>query len=350
MSDKLVLEALKGNKTNKVPVWFMRQAGRCLPEYRAIKETMATYDMFRTPKIATEVTLQPLKRFDIDAAIVYADILHIPDALGCELSFVKGDGPKFAHTVKSEKDLGLLESRFENMAQVQSELSFVGETLSGVKPQLEDYRTLIGFCGSPWTVASYVVEGGSTKTFFETKKLMMTQPKVFHRLMELLTKTTIPYLEMQVAAGAEVIQLFESWGGSALSPNEYKEFCLPYVKMIIDALSPKVPVIHYVNKSAGILDEVLSIESAGFGVDWSQKLTNVIKHPGLNGRAIQGNLDPLYLYTDHDTLKSQVSDVLEQAKQHEGGYIFNVGHGFTPQTPIDSIKSVVDQVHAFNRC
>lgn len=349
MAEKLVLDALKGIRNSKIPVWFMRQAGRCLPEYRAIKETMATYDMFRTPKVATEVTLQPLKRFDIDAAIVYADILHIPDALGCELSFVKGDGPKFQHTVRSEQDLKLLESRFSEMSKVQSELSFLGETLSSVKPLLESHRTLIGFCGSPWTVASYVVEGGSTKTFFETKKLMMTNPKVFHRLMEILTLTTIPYLEMQVAAGAEALQIFESWGGSALSPNQYEEFCAPYVKQIISHFRGKVPVIHYVNKSAGKLDEVLSIESDALGVDWSQKLSSVIEHPLLNGRALQGNLDPLYLYADKATIEKQVLEILEFSKKHSGGYIFNVGHGFTPQTPLESIPTVIDLVHSFQR-
>lgn len=349
MSEKLILEALSGRKTKKIPLWFMRQAGRSLPEYRAIKETMQTYDMFQTPKIATEVTLQPLKRFDIDAAIVYADILHIPDALGCGLSFVKGDGPKFSHTVNSREDLQVLEDCFANMNQVQSKLSFLGETLSGVKPQLESHQTLIGFCGSPWTVASYVIEGGSSKTFFKTKKLMLTKPDVFHRLMEILTLTTIPYLQMQIANGAEAIQIFESWGGSALTPNQYKTFCRPYIKMMVDAISDKVPVIHYVNKSAGILDEVLELKTAGFGVDWTQKLSNVINHPKVDGRTLQGNLDPLFLYADKATIEKEVSEILEQAKSYDHGYIFNVGHGFTPETPLDSIKQVIDQVHAFER-
>lgn len=349
MGEKLFLQALNGEKTRRIPIWFMRQAGRCLPEYRAIKETMKTYDMFRTPNIAAEITLQPLKRFDYDAAIVYADILHIPDALGCGLSFVVGDGPKFEHTVRSTEDLKLLESKFASMQQVQKELSFVGETLTGVKKELSAEKALIGFCGSPWTVASYVVEGGSSKTFFETKKLMMTKPKVFHRLMEILTETTIPYLNMQVDAGAEALQLFESWGGSALSPAQYEEFCLPYVKKICDSLSTRVPVIHYVNKSAGILDQVLSIKTAGFGIDWSQNIANVTSNPHLSGRAIQGNLDPLFLYASPEVLKAQVQSVLTQGALYGGGYIFNVGHGLTPQTPLESIKAVVDQVHAFTR-
>ena len=347
MGEKLVLEALKGIRGDRIPLWFMRQAGRCLPEYRAIKEKMATYDMFQTPDIATEITLQPLKRFDIDAAIVYADILHIPDALGCGLSFVKGDGPKFAHTVRSAEDLKVLEERFSNAKAVSEDLSFVGETLRGVSSQLEAHQTLIGFCGSPWTVASYVVEGGSTKTFFETKHLMMTQPEVFHRLMHLLTETTIPYLEMQVKSGANVIQLFESWGGTALSPGQYKEFCMPYVKRIIEHMSAKVPVIHYVNKSAGILDEVLSIESAGFGIDWAQKLSHVTSHPKLSGRTIQGNLDPLFLYASTNVIDSELDQILSQASSYSGGYIFNVGHGFTPKTPLDSVKHVIDRVHSY---
>lgn len=348
MPENRFLQALNGKNDQTVPVWFMRQAGRCLPEYRAIKEKMKTYDMFRTPEVATEVTLQPMKRFDYDAAIVYADILHIPDALGCGLSFVKGDGPKFEHVVRSSEDLKVLEDRFADMEQVQSELAFVGQTLKNVRAELSPSKALIGFCGSPWTVASYVVEGGSTKTFFTTKRLMMEKPDVFHRLMELITETTIPYLQMQVASGAQALQLFESWGGTALSPCQYDEFCRPYVSKILTTLSETTPMIHYVNKSAGILSNVLSIPSKGFGVDWSQPLENVTKHPLLAGRTVQGNLDPLYLYSDKATLSKQVHAVLDQAKKYDGGFIFNVGHGLTPDTPIDAIKHTVDLVHEYH--
>jgi uroporphyrinogen decarboxylase len=343
--EKPILKALKGERTKTTPVWFMRQAGRCLPEYRAIKEKMKTYDMFRTPDVATEITLQPLKRFPVDAAIVYADILHIPDALGCGLSFQPGDGPKFSHVVRVKEDLAILKDRIQNKAKLASELSFVGETLSRVKPQLDKHQTLIGFAGAPWTVASYVVEGGSSDHFFKVKSLMMKDPAVFKELMEILTEATIPYLEMQVSAGAEVVQLFESWGGQALGPSMYNEFCRPYVERIISHLSKKVPVIHFVNRSAGIWDEVVTLPSQGVGIDWAQPLSRVAQDSRMAGRCIQGNLDPMWLYANWETLEREALKVLKAGRSFSGGYIFNVGHGFTPDTPIESISKLVELVH-----
>jgi len=342
---KPILKALSGQQNEVTPVWFMRQAGRCLPEYRAIKEKMKTYDMFRTPDIASEVTLQPLKRFPLDAAIVYADILHIPDALGCGLSFQPGDGPKFSHTVRSSKDLSVLKSRLANKTQLLSELAFVGETLSKVKPQLDSRQTLIGFAGAPWTVASYAVEGGGTDDFFEVKTLMMREPTVFKELMEILTEATIPYLEMQIAAGAEVIQLFESWAGLALGPSMYREFCRPYVARIIDHISKKVPVIHFVNRSAGLWDEVVDLKSQAIGIDWAQSLAKVSKDPRVFGRCLQGNLDPLWLYAPWETLEIEARRILEEGRNFNGGYIFNVGHGFTPKTPLENVAKLVDFIH-----
>jgi uroporphyrinogen decarboxylase len=342
---KPVLKALKGEKNKVTPVWFMRQAGRCLPEYRAIKSTMKTYDMFRTPKVASEVTLQPLKRFPLDAAIVYADILHIPDALGCGLSFEPGDGPKFTHTVRSHSDLTLLRDHLKNSVKLAESLSFVGETLKLVKPQLAKDQTLIGFAGAPWTVASYVVEGGSTHNFHQVKTLMMKDPQVFKDLMEILTEATIPYLQMQIKAGAEVIQLFESWGGQALGPSMYSEFCRPYMARIIDALSPQVPIIHFVNRSAGIWDEVVTLSSQGIGIDWAQPLLKAAQDPRMNGRCLQGNIDPMWLYSSWDKLKTEAQEIIKVGRDFSGGYIFNVGHGFTPDTPLENVGKLVEFIH-----
>lgn len=342
---KPVLKALMGEKNIVTPVWFMRQAGRCLPEYRAIKSTMKTYDMFITPKVASEVTMQPLKRFPLDAAIVYADILHIPDALGCGLSFEPGDGPKFSHTVRTKSDLTLLRDRLKDSSKVADSLSFVGETLRLVKPQLAKDQTLIGFAGSPWTVASYVVEGGSSHNFHQVKALMMKDPQVFKDLMEILTEATIPYLQMQIRAGAEVIQLFESWGGQALGTNMYKEFCKPYMERIIKALSSQVPIIHFVNRSAGIWDEIVSLPSQGIGIDWAQPLSKVALDPRMQGRCLQGNLDPMWLYASWDKLKMEAQEILTAGRNFSGGYIFNVGHGFTPDTPLENVEKLVEFIH-----
>ena len=215
---KPILEAYAGKKTAYTPLWFMRQAGRCLPEYRAIKEKMRTYDMFQTPEVACEVTLQPLKRFELDAAIVYADILHIPDVLGLELDFVKGDGPVFSKPIVTPADVDALPRTDDSAAkqEIMEKLAFITKTLKLVKPELEKTQTLIGFAGAPFTVVSYMVEGGSTKTFNKTKRFMLQHPDSFKELMQVVTDWTILYLDSQIQSGAEAIQLFESWGGGQL--------------------------------------------------------------------------------------------------------------------------------------
>ena len=348
MSTKRVLNALLGNKNDTIPCWFMRQAGRSLPEYLAIKEKMKTYDMFQTPSVASEVTLQPLKRFPLDAAIVYADILHIPDVLGCGLSFVKGDGPKFEKTVSNMDDVIELEDTLKNnRTSILEKLSFIQETLTLVKPQLESHQTLIGFAGAPWTVGSYVIEGGSTKTFIKTKRFMLEQPEAFKKLMAVLTDLTKDYLQGQIKAGADCIQLFESWGGNAVSPNQYKEFIAPYVTDILTSVQQKVPTIHFVNKSAGVLDEALKVPSSAFGVDYNQKLDNVTQHSSLGKRAIQGNLDPITLFADWNRVEKEAKEILEIGAKHPHGFIFNVGHGFSPETPLENVAKLVDYIHAF---
>lgn len=345
---KPVLEAFSGKKTDYVPVWFMRQAGRTLPEYRAIKEKMQTYDMFQTPDVAAEVTLQPLKRYPLDAAIVYADILHIPDVLGLGLKFVKGDGPVFDRPIHVPADVAKL-PRVENQEQKQeimSKLSFITETLKLVKPELSPTQTLIGFAGAPWTVVSYMVEGGGSKTFLKTKTFMLQHPESFKDMMQVVTDWTILYLKSQVEAGAEALQLFESWGGTALTPWQYSEFAAPYSEQILSAIDG-VAKVHFVNKSAGLLSEVLQgVRSDVLGVDWNQSLSNVLQHPMLGKRAIQGNLDPACFFQPWDVLKASIDRVLTEAKNNQNGFVFNVGHGLPPTTPIDSILKTVEYLKA----
>lgn len=343
-TSKPLLDAARGKKPAHTPLWLMRQAGRYLPEYREIRVKHDTLTMFKTPKIASEVTLQPLRRFPLDGAILYADILLIPDALGCGLSFAAGEGPKFARTIRSDEDLSWLKKQGEDIGAIVKKLSYVGETLSLVKPNLPASTTLIGFAGAPFTVASYLVEGGSAHgEFIQTKKLMFSAPHVLHGLLDILTNITIDYLKMQVEHGIEILQLFESWGGM-LTPDQYAEFCAPYADRVLKALSGYVPTIHFVGESAGILPEALSVKSNVFSVDWRQDIARVSKVT--TERVLQGNLDPLTLFADKKTLETKVRAILEKGRAHPGGYIFNLGHGIHRETPIENVEFLVKLVHS----
>ena len=347
-SAKPLLQALVGGTPSRTPLWLMRQAGRYLPEYRSVREKHDTLHMFMTPEIASDITLQPLRRFDLDAAIVYADILLIPNALGLGLKFIKGEGPKFDRCVRTLADVEFLEAQAgtpEGVKAVVEKCSYLAKTLSLVKPQLASHQTLIGFCGAPWTVASYMIEGGSADgEFFHSKMLMFQEPLLFARVLKVVTDISIEYLKMQIHAGADALQIFESWGG-ALSPYQYATFCAPHTTRLIEATQTQVPVIHFVGESAGILDHAAQVPSQAFGVDWRQDLEIVRTHPALQAKALQGNLDPLCLYSPFSFLEQQVVGAVQAGKKHKGGYVFNLGHGIKQTTPVDAVGFVVDLVH-----
>ena len=344
---KPLLQALNGETPSRTPLWLMRQAGRYLPEYRAYREKHDTLSMFCTPSIAAPITLQPLQRYDLDAAILYADILLIPKELGLGLSFVAGEGPRFQHTIRSAEDFLKFESHWQDSEGVAEKLGYVYETVRLVKPQLSATQTFIGFAGAPWTVASYMIEGGgSGGALVESKKLMTRDPKMMHALLEALTQITICYLENQVKAGVEVLQLFESWGG-ALTPHQYREFALPYAEKILARLSQRVPCIHFVGESAGFVRHALDTSAQCFGLDWRQDLAEIVPLANDNKKAIQGNLDPLLLYSPLDVLQRETQRILEQSRALKYGYVFNLGHGITPATPLESVGRVVDTVHQF---
>lgn len=347
--NKILYDAAMGKKTEKVPMWLMRQAGRYLPEYREIRKKYPTIEMFKSPKIATEITLQPLQRFNLDGAILYADILLIPDALGLELSFVEKEGPKFAKTIRSEMDLKNILTQSENIDKLIDKLSYVGETLECVKSKLDPKVTLLGFAGAPFTVASYMIEGGSAKgDFFECKKFMFNEPKTFHALMETLTNVTIAYLKMQIQAGAEVIQLFESWSG-ALSPDQYSEFCLPYTKKIVTEIKKYAPVIQFFGQGAHLFKHLVEINPNVYGVDWRQNISEVSNQLVNTNIAIQGNLDPLLLYAPSELLIENLDRCLRAGTLHPNGYIFNLGHGCTQHTPVEKVAELVNYVNNFKR-
>lgn len=362
---KLLLTAAHGKVQNKIPLWFMRQAGRYLPEYREIRKTYDTLTMFKTPHIASEITLQPLRRFNLDGAILYADILLIPDALGVGLQFVTGEGPKISHTIRSAADLTTLKD-VDNIPKLIERLSYVGETLSRVKQKLDDHITMLGFAGAPFTVASYMIEGGSgsKNQFNETKTLIANEPATFHTLMDILTNITIAYLHMQIQCGAEVLQLFESWSG-VLNATEYSEFCLPYVSKIVQAIKPHVPVILYLGTSKHLLDQVLALEPSSLpnvlSVDHHVQLSDVSQKIQMQNQkynsvhnsndkkiALQGNLDPNLLFASKQEIDHAVTACLDAGHKHPYGYIFNLGHGINQHTPIQNVEHVIKLVKGNN--
>ena len=353
---KALLAALTGHTPPRTPIWLMRQAGRCLPEYRQIRKSMSTYQMFQRPDVAAEISLQPLKRFDYDGCIVYADILHIADALGAGLSFVRGSGPKMSRLIRSAADLDFVRKARAQPETMAPLYECVYETLDRVKSQLASHVTLIGFAGSPWSVATYMIEGQSPQLSFNTKRLMAESPQVFTELMTHITALTKVYLHGQIRAGAEVIQLFESHAGMALSRTQYSQMCLPYILDIVTSLrtsSPHIPVIYYMNGSAGKLDllQPLLPLIQGFGVDHRQTLAHAARAlttaPQTSQLTLQGNLDPMDLYAHPTKLATEVADLLAAGSAHPGGFIFNTGHGLTPHTPLASLEALVHQVHAY---
>jgi uroporphyrinogen decarboxylase len=345
--EKNLLLAAQGKKTSKIPIWFMRQAGRYLPEYRNVRTQHKTLHMFKTPSIATDITLQPLERFPLDGAILYADILLIPDAMGLGLDFVEKEGPVFEKKIRTREDFQIIKQATSNLSALIETLSYVGETVSRVKAKLPNHVTMLGFAGAPFTVASYVIEGKSTRgEFIETKKLAFQNPSLFHDLMQELTNVTIEYLKMQIANGAEVVQLFESWSG-ALNAGDYQEFCFPYVKQIIDEIKKTTPVILFLGQGMGLTEQVLELNPSVFSVDWRQNLGRVAEQFKGTGIGLQGNLDPLLLYASQERLNQKLEECLRVGSAYPHGYIFNLGHGIHLGTPIENVDFMVKKVNAW---
>lgn len=342
-----------GHTPARTPIWFMRQAGRCLPEYRAIRERMSTLEMFLTPQIAIDVTLQPLRRFDYDAAIVYADILHIADALGCGLSFVRGEGPQMSHPVQTPKDMERIRELWKGgRDEVLSALSFITETIHGVRDGLESDKTLIGFAGSPWSVASYMVEGRSPGLHcVGIKKWMFHNPDLYHQLMTIIGDITVEYLVSQSRAGAEVLQLFESHSGVALSYSSYRDYVLPYITRLFREVHqrlPDTPLIYYFGNCGGKLSLVHSLLPylTALSVDHRMSLGEATRHPVCRDVALQGNIDPDIFHASPRVLEKKTREILGWGTQHTPGYIFNVGQGIKPDTPLQAIETIISLVHS----
>jgi uroporphyrinogen decarboxylase len=320
------------------PVWFMRQAGRYLPEYRAIRERHTLLEMCADPELAAEVTLQPVRRLGVDAAILFADILLPLVPMGLDLAFAPGEGPVIRNPVRRAEDVARLAP-----VDVADGLSTVFETVRTVRRALDDQIPVIGFAGAPFTVASYAIEGGSSRHFVEVKRFMYSAPSAWNALMERLVTVLGDYLAGQAEAGAQVLQVFDSWAG-ILSPDDYRRYVLPYSKRLFDRLKTiGVPTIHFGVDTASLLDLLCEAGGDVIGLDWRVPLDEAWVWIGAD-RAVQGNLDPVALFAPRQELEARVRDILRRADRRPG-HIFNLGHGLLPTTPVDHVRAVVDLVH-----
>lgn len=329
------LKACRGEKTDYTPIWMMRQAGRYLPEYQKVRGNVTFLELCKSPDLCVEVTLQPIDILGMDAAILFSDILILMEAMGAPLEFHEGKGPIFPETIRDQAALDKL-----IIPDADDATGFVMETIRLLRKELK--VPLIGFAGAPFTCATYLIEGGSSKVFWETKKMMFTNPTLFHNLMGKITDATILYLDAQARAGAQALQLFDSWAG-VLAPGDFEKFALPYVQKILAALQKyDIPLIYFANNGATLLDLSITSGADVIGLDWRINIGDAIKKVGK--RAVQGNIDPFSLLLPKDELRARIGRLLDDAKDAHG-HIFNLGHGIHQFTPPEQAKIAVDAVH-----
>jgi uroporphyrinogen decarboxylase len=345
LKNDLLLRALLREPTPRRPIWLMRQAGRYLPEYRATRKRAGGFlEMCTNPEIACEITLQPVDRYPLDAAILFSDILTIPHAMNLGLEFEAGEGPTFERPVRSAADIDRL-----GIPDPGNELKYVIDAVARVRRELNGRVPLIGFAGSPWTVATYMVEGGSSKTFGIIKRMMYESPRDLHRLLELLAESTILYLNAQIAAGAQAVMLFDTWGG-VLTPAQYEEFSLRHMARVVAGLTRhaegrRVPNIVFTKGGGVWLDKIAAIGCDAAGVDWTTDLRDARQAVG--GRiALQGNLDPSALFAPPETLQAETLRVLRSYGAGPG-HVFNLGHGITPEVDPERVALLVQTVQDF---
>jgi uroporphyrinogen decarboxylase len=345
-NDRL-LRTLLRQPVDVTPVWIMRQAGRYLPEYRAVREKAGDFKtLCTTPELACEVTLQPLRRFALDAAILFSDILTIPDAMGLGLYFTEGEGPQFKKPIRTAADIAALP-----VPDPESELKYVMDAVRLIRRELHGQVPLIGFAGSPWTLATYMVEGGGSKDFGLVKSMMFDQPKLMHQLLDVLAHAVAAYLNAQVAAGAQALMLFDTWGG-VLTPRDYREFSLRYMERIIQGLTREhegrqVPVILFTKNGGQWLETMADSGADALGIDWTTDLGDARARVGQRV-ALQGNMDPSLLYAAPERIRREVDTILASYGQGNG-LVFNLGHGIHPHVQPDKVAVVVDAVHDLSR-
>lgn len=332
------LKACRGEEVAYTPVWLMRQAGRYLKEYQEVRSKVDFLTLCKTPELATQVTLQPVDILKVDAAILFSDILIPVEAMGMHLEFSDKKGPVLGEPVRSKAGVDRLV-----IPDTEDSMPFVLEAIKMLRRELSGKVPLIGFSGAPWTLATYIIEGGSSKNFLHTKRMMYQNPGLFNALLEKITATVIEYLTAQIRAGAQAVQIFDSWAG-ILTPYDYENVIFPYVKAAVKALKKfDVPVIYFANDCAGILKIVKKCGADVIGIDWRVDMHKAVKKIGRKA-AVQGNLDPCVLFAPQDHIEERVQDVLNNADGAHG-HIFNLGHGILPETPVENAQFMVDAVH-----
>jgi len=337
------LRAMLREPVDRTPIWIMRQAGRYLPEYRATRERAGSFmNLCTNPDLACEVTLQPLARFDLDAAILFSDILTIPDAMGLGLSFAKGEGPQFARPVRSAADVDRI-----GVPDPEGELRYVIDAVRVIRRELNGRVPLIGFSGSPWTLATYMVEGSGSKEYAHVKGMLFDRPELLHKLLDTVARSVTTYLNAQIAAGAQAVMVFDTWGG-VLSPRDYIDFSLRYMAQIVDGLTRenegrRVPVILFTKGGGAWLESMTETGCDGLGVDWTIDIGTARQRVG-DRVALQGNMDPCVLYAAPQRIRQEVATILS-AFGRGSGHVFNLGHGIHQHVNPEHVQVLVDAVH-----
>ena len=343
------LRALERKKTDFTPVWLMRQAGRYLEEYRASRAKAGSFmDLAKSPEYATEVTLQPIDRFGLDAAILFSDILTVPDAMGLGLSFVTGQGPVFAKPVQNEEAVDAL-----FVPDPHEELRYVVDAVSSIRKALDGRVPLIGFSGSPFTLACYMVEGRGSRDFRTVKTMMYTRPDLFEKILDVNARAVTRYLNAQIEAGAQAVQIFDTWGGM-LADNDFQRFSLAYTKKVVDGLikvhdGETIPSIVFTKNGGEWIREIAGIGCSAVGLDWTVNMARARREVG-DSVALQGNLDPFVLFGNEETIRREARRVLDgYGPVGKGGHVFNLGHGINQFTPVENVQILVDEVHEYSR-
>jgi uroporphyrinogen decarboxylase len=339
------IRALLRQPTDTTPVWIMRQAGRYLPEYREVRKQAGSFlDLCKNKELACEVTMQPLRRFDLDAAILFSDILTIPDAMGLGLFFAEGEGPRFERPLRSAADISRL-----GVPDPADELRYVTDAVSLIRSELDGAVPLIGFSGSPWTLSTYMVEGGSSKEYQYIKGMMYQDPASLHQLLDKLAQSVTSYLNAQIEAGAQAVMVFDTWGG-VLTPQTYRDFSLNYMQQIVDGLKREhegktIPVTLFTKGGAQWLEAIADTGCNALGLDWTIDIDAARQRVG-DRVALQGNMDPCVLYAEPDSIRARAQDIITRFGNHSG-HVFNLGHGIHQAVNPDHLGVLVDAVHEF---
>jgi uroporphyrinogen decarboxylase len=339
MKNDLLLRAAKGEEIERYPVWIMRQAGRILPEYRAVRASVNGFkELVKNPELCCEVTLQPVDILNVDAAIIFSDILVVPEAMGLDYEMIEQKGPWFEKTIRSEKEFQELSKKVD----IKDKLGYVLDAISLTKKELNDRVPLIGFAGAPWTIFCYMVEGKGSKTFSESRKMLYANPELAHKLLEQITLVTIDYLKAQIQRGADLVQVFDSWAG-ILSRQQYAEFCIPYLEKISNSIT-EVPITIFSKGAISSLPDLAKLNCNTLGLDWNMEIADVRELVG-ESKTLQGNLDPCVLYADHKNIELETKKMLNSFKSLR--HIVNLGHGIYPDTDFEKVKTFINTIKSY---